>query len=53
MATVVEIVGRYGLTVEVHHRNQPNKSKLLLGQHNQLFYFNSCLKQLCISNNIE
>ena len=30
MATIVGIIGRRGLTTEVHHRKQSNKSKLVL-----------------------
>ena len=41
MAGIFGIVSRLALTIEVHHRNQPNKSKLVL---------NSGLNQLCISN---
>ena len=46
MATIVGIISRHGLRIEVHHRNQPNKSKLLLYK----LYLNSQLKQLYISN---
>ena len=28
MAAIVSMISRYSLTVEEHHRNQPNKSKL-------------------------
>ena len=30
MAAIVGIISNHGLRVEVHHRNQPNKSKLAL-----------------------
>ena len=30
MTAIVGIVSRHGLAVEAHHRNQPNKSKLVL-----------------------
>ena len=30
MAAIVSIISRRGLTIKVHHRNQPNKSKLVL-----------------------
>ena len=40
MVAVVSIVNRCGLSVDVHHRNQPNKSKLLL--YKPLFYFSVC-----------
>ena len=49
MAAIVGIVSRYGLAIEVRHRNQPNKSKLgfyIIS----CFHANSHLKQLCISN---
>ena len=46
MATIVGIISRRGLRIDVLHRNQPNKSKLLLYK----LYLNSQLKQLYISN---
>ena len=30
MAAVVGMVSRHDITIEAHHRNQPNKSKLAL-----------------------
>ena len=30
MATIVGIISRHGLRIEVHHRNRPNKSDLAL-----------------------
>ena len=47
MVAVVSIVNRCGLSVDVHHRNQPNKSTLVL--YKPLIYFNSHLEQLYIS----
>ena len=40
MVAVVSIVNRCGLSVDVHHRNQPNKNKLLL--YKPLIYFSVC-----------
>ena len=48
VAAVAGIIGRYGLTIEVHHWNQLNKSKLALCKPGIHFY--SHLKQLYISN---
>ena len=45
---VAVIIGRHDLSNEVHHRNQPNKSKLAL--YKLSIHFNSSLKQLHISN---
>ena len=47
MVAVVSIVNRCGFSIDVHHRNQPNKSKLVL--YKPLIYFNSHLEQLYIS----
>ena len=51
MATIVDIVSRRDLIIEVRHRNQPNKSKLAL--YKPLLHFYSHLKQLYISNKTE
>ena len=51
MAAVVGIISRRGLKIEVHHRNQPNKSKLVL--YKPLLHFYSHLKQLYMSNKTE
>ena len=45
---VVVITGRHDLSNEVCHRNQPNKSKLVL--YKLSIHFNSSLQQLHISN---
>ena len=42
MAAIVSIVSEFGLTIKVHSRNQPNKSKLVLCK--PLFHSN--LKQM-------
>ena len=49
MAAIVGIVTRRGLRIEVHHRSQPNKSKLALCK--PLLHLYSHLKQLYISSN--
>ena len=51
MAVVVSTVSRHGLTIEARHRNQPNKSKLVL--YKLLLHFQNQLKQLYTSNKIE
>ena len=51
MAAIVIIVSMRGLGIKAHHRNQPNKSKLVL--YNMLLYCNISLKQLYISNKME
>ena len=51
MAAVIGIASRCGLTIEAHHRNQLNKSKLSL--YKLLHHFNSHLKQLYISDKTE
>ena len=48
MAAVVDIVSRRGLRIGAHHRNQPNKSKLVL--YKPLLRLYSHLKQPYISN---
>ena len=48
MASIVGIVSRYGLRIEEHRRNQPNKSKLAL--YKPLLRLYSHLKQPYISN---
>ena len=48
MAAMISIVSRHGLRIEVHCRNQSNKSKLAL--YTLLLHFHSHLKQLYISN---
>ena len=50
-STLYGIVNRYGLRIEVCHRNQPNKSKL--AQHKPLLSLWVCLNQLYISNKTE
>ena len=42
MATIVDIISRSGLGIEVCHINQPNKTKLVLMRHN--FHLKSHLK---------
>ena len=44
VATVVSIISRCGLSIDVHHKNQPNKHKLAL--YGPLIHFNSSLKWL-------
>ena len=44
---IISVVSRHGLTIEAHHRNQPNKRKLALCK--PLLHFCSKLKQLCIN----
>ena len=51
MAAIVSIVSRHGLRIESHHRNQPNKSKLVL--YKPLLRLYSHLKQLYISNKMK
>ena len=51
MAAIVDIVSRRDLRIEAHHRNQPNKSKLVL--HKPLLRIYSHLKQPYISNKME
>ena len=51
MAAIVSVVSRHGLTIEVHCRNQSNKSKLAL--YKLLLCFYSYLKHLYISNKME
>ena len=51
MANIVGIISRRGIRIEVHRRNQPNKSKLAL--HKALLHFYNHLKQLYISNKTE
>ena len=48
IAAVVGIGSRYGLCIDLHHRNQPNKNKLAL--YIRLIHLNSHLKQLYICN---
>ena len=48
MTTIVGIVSRRGLTIEVHHIKQSIKSKLAL--YKPLLHFYNHLKQLYISN---
>ena len=48
MAAIVDIVSRRGLRIGVRHRNQPNKSKLVL--YKPLLRLYSHLKQPYISN---
>ena len=42
---------RYGLSIDTHHGNQSNKSKLAL--HKPSIHFSSCLKWLNVSNKTE
>ena len=51
MVVIVGIVSRHGLGIKVQHRNQPNKSNLVL--YKLLLYCNSDLKWLYISNKIK
>ena len=48
MAVVVSIVSRRGLSIDEHHRNQPNKSMLV-----QYMPILSWLKQSYVSNKTE
>ena len=49
MTFVVDIISMCGLSIDTHHRNQPNKSKLVLYKAKAITYaFNSHLKQLYI-----
>ena len=50
-AAIVGIDSRRGLRIEVHCRNQPNKSKVAL--YKPLLHFYSHVKQLYISNKTE
>ena len=52
MAAVVSIISRCGLRIEVHHRNQPTKTKLA-ALYKLLFQFKSPLKELYVSNKME
>ena len=47
MVVVVSIVNRCGLNIDVHHRNLPNKSKVVL--YKPLNYFSGHLEQLYIN----
>ena len=51
MEAIISIISGRDLTIVQHHRNQCNKTMLVLCK--QLIYFNSHLKQLCISNMME
>ena len=51
MAAIVGIVIRRGITIELSHRNQPNRSKLAL--YKLFLHFYSKLKQLYISTKME
>ena len=51
MAAVVGIVSRHDLRIDMHYRNQSNKSKLTWYGITCYFQFNGHLKQLYISNN--
>ena len=52
IATTVSIISRHGLIIDVRHRNQPNKSKLVL--YKPLLPLQlSFNKQMCISNKME
>ena len=51
MASVVSIVSRHGLTIEMLCRNQPKKSKLAL--YNLLIHYIGSLKQFYVSNKAE
>ena len=51
MAAEVIISDGCGLRIEVHRKNQPNNSKLLLCK--LLFYFNNPFKRLYISNKMK
>ena len=51
MAAVIGIASRRGLRIEAHHRNQPNKSKLVL--YKVLLRLCSHLKQPYVSNKMK
>ena len=51
MAAVVGTISRHGLSIDAHHGNQPNKSKLAL--YKPLIQFSSGLKWLYISNKLK
>ena len=51
MATIISIVSRRGLTIKVHHWNQPSKSKLAL--YKPWIHFNNLIKYLYISHKME
>ena len=51
LAAVVSIISMCGLSINVHHKNQPNKHKLELFKSS--IHFNSSLKRLYISSKIE
>ena len=51
VAAVVGIISRCGLSIDMHHGNQPNKSKLEL--YKPSIHFSSHLKRLYISNKME
>ena len=48
MAAVVNIVSGHGLSIDVRHANQPNKSKLLF--YKPIIHIYNCLQQLHIRN---
>ena len=51
MEAIINIISRCDLTIVEHLRYQCNKTTLV--HYKQLIYFNSHLKQLCISNMME
>ena len=51
MAAIVGNTSRCGVTIEARHRNQPNKTKLVLCKAS--IHSNSYLKQLHITNKTE
>ena len=51
VGAVVDIISRYGLNLNVHHRNQRKRNKLAM--YSLLLHFNSCLEKLYISNKTE
>ena len=51
MAAIVGIVSRRGLRIEARHKNQPNKSKLVL--YKPLLRLYSHLKQPYVSNKMK
>ena len=51
MVALVTIVSRHDLRIEIHHRNQPSKSKLVL--YIIAHYLNNRLKQLYRSSKME
>ena len=51
MAAIVSIIIRSGLRIKMHHKNQRNKTKMIL--YRPLFHIKGHLNQLHISNKLE